>query len=213
MKLGILCCGLLLLFGLPIAAPAFEVGLGASISNKFLTIFTADGKEIASLQDDSHLWPYLTIKSEDKYFGDSSFGYFYYGWYSQASVNKIKDHPDQGLPSSVNLEFLYAGATVFYMFGDRLVTKNNGHTQHAIGIGAGWGASRIDGTVDAAYTSTGVTENINSNLTGNSANIFYRYMWGEMFLIFDASTVQVSNGARRYDTTDTSITLGRYFDF
>lgn len=204
-----------ILSGMCLSASAwsFEVGVGASFSNKYLNVFTNDGKEIAALEGDSGIWPYLSIKTEDKYFGDSSFGYFYYGWYSQAAVNKIKDHPDRVLPSSVDISFLYAGATAFYILGNKKVTKNNGHTQHAIGLGAGWGASKIEGTIPAVYTSTGITENISSSLTGSSANIFYRYLWDEYFVIFDASTVQVNNGARRYDVTDSSIMLGRYFDF
>ena len=113
MKTGKLLIGLLFMVCIPVSSCAFELGLGASVSNKYLTIFTQNGKEIASLQDDSGLWPYLTLKTDDKYFGDSSFGYFYYGWYSQAAANKVKDHTDQGLPSSVHLSFLYAGATFF----------------------------------------------------------------------------------------------------
>ncbi|MFA6902816.1 MAG: hypothetical protein WC236_07030, partial [Gallionellaceae bacterium] len=86
-------------------------------------------------------------------------------------------------------------------------------SQHAVGIGAGWGASKINGTIPAAFTSTGVDEKIDSNLTGTSANIYYRYLWEEMFLTFDASTVKTNNGSRTYETTESSITLGRYFDF
>lgn len=213
MKLGIILLGLLLAVCLPVTAWPFEVGIGASFSKKYLNIFTADGKEIAALEGDSGLWPHISIKSEDRYFGDSSFGYFFYGWYTQDAVDKVKDHRDRVLPSRVNLSFLYAGATAFYAFGNKHITKDNGHSQHAIGIGAGWGASKINGTVPAAYTSTGVTEQIDSNLTGTSANIYYRYLWEEMFLIFDASTVQVNNGARKYETTESSITIGRYFDF
>lgn len=192
---------------------AFEIGVGASFSKKYLNVFNESGSELASLEGDSGLWPYVSIKTEDKYFGDTSFGYFYYGWYTQDAVDKVKDHADRVLPSRVNMAFLYAGATLFYTFGDKLVTLKNGHSQHAVGLGAGWGASKINGSIPAAYTHTGFDESIDSNLTGTSVNIFYRYLWGEMFLMFDASTVQVKNGNRRYDTTESSFTLGRYFDF
>lgn len=213
MKFGNFLLHLLILAVCIPAASAFEVGLGASASKKYLNVFNADGKEIAALEGDSGLWPHLSIKSEDRYFGDSSFGYFFYGWYTQDAVDKVKDHTDRVLPSRINLSFLYAGATAFYVFGNKLITKDNGHSQHAVGIGAGWGASKINGTIPAAFTSTGVDEKIDSNLTGTSANIYYRYLWEEMFLLFDASTVQVNNGARKYETTESSITLGRYFDF
>lgn len=194
-------------------AAAFEIGVGASFSNKYLSVFNENGTELASLQGDSDLWPSISIKTEDKYFGDSSFGYFYYGWYTQDAVDKVKDHADRVLPSRVNMAFLYAGATVFYIFGNKLVTKENGQSQHAAGIGAGWGASKIEGTIPAQFTNDGVEQRIDSNLTGNSANIFYRYLRGEMFFIFDISTVQVRNGNRRYDTSETGITIGKYFDF
>jgi hypothetical protein len=194
-------------------ASAFEIGVGASVSKKYLNVFNESGAELAGLEGDSGLWPYLSIKTEDKYFGDTSFGYFYYGWYTQDAVDKVKDHADRVLPSRVNLAFLYAGATVFYAFGNKLITSQNGQSQHAVGIGAGWGASKIYGTIPAEFTNTGLTEAIDSNLTGTSVNIFYRYLWGEMFLMFDASTVQVKNGNRRYDTTESSFTLGHYFDF
>lgn len=192
---------------------AFEFGVGVSASKKNLSVFNESGAELASLEGDSGFWPYLTIKTEDKYFNDSSLGYFYYGWYTQDAVDKVKDHADRVLPSRVNMAFLYAGATVFYMFGSKLVTAENGQSQHAVGIGAGWGASRINGNIPAPYTNSGIEEKIDSNLTGTSANIFYRYLWGEIFFMFDASTVQVRNGSRRYDTSETSFTLGRYFDF
>ena len=191
---------------------ALEVGLGASLNNKTLTIRTTEGVETAALEGNAQLWPYLSIKTDDKYFGDSSFGYFYYGWYSQASVNKVKDHPDQVLPSAVQMAFLYAGATAFYAFGEKRITKENLQTQHAVGIGLGWGASKIEGTIPAAYTKTGSAEYIDSSLTGNSYNIFYRYMWEEMFFMFDASAVQVNNGNRKYETGEYSLIFGRYFD-
>jgi hypothetical protein len=213
MKLKNLLIGLLLAVCLPVTVWGFEIGIGASVSKKYLSIFNENGTELAGLEGDSGLWPYLSIKTDDRYFGDSSFGYFYYGWYSQDAVDKVKDHPERVLPARVNLAFLYAGATVFYAFGHKQVTPENGQSQHAIGIGAGWGASKINGTIPAAYTNTGAAETIDSNLTGASVNIFYRYLWDKIFFIFDASTVQVKNGDRRYDTTESSITLGRYFDF
>jgi hypothetical protein len=185
---------------------AFEIGAGISFSNKYLTVSTLDDKKIADFEGDSGLWPYLSIKTDDKYFGDSSLGYFYYGWYSQSAVDKVKDNRSVTLPSPVHLQFLYAGATAFYVFGDRKVIRNNGHSQHAVGIGAGWGASRIKGKIPASYTTTGVTEEIDSSLTGSSVNIFYRYMW-------DVSAVQVKNGARKYDTSDTTFTIGKYFEY
>lgn len=212
MKIRNFLFGLMCIVCLPVPALAFEVGIGASLNQKSLTINTADGQEISALEGDPHLWPYLSIKTDDKYFGDSSFGYFYYGWYSQASVDKVKNQSGRVLPSPVNMSFLYAGATAFYMFGNKHVSKENLHTQHVVGIGLGWGASIIEGTVPAAFTNTGVTENISSNLRGNSYNIFYRYMWEEMFFMFDANTVQVNNGSRRYDTGEFSLIFGRYFD-
>ena len=191
---------------------AFEVGVGASINQKNLIVKNVNQTEISSLEGNAQLWPYLSIKTEDKYFGESSFGYFYYGWYSQAAVDRVKDHPDQVLPSPVRMDFLYAGATAFYIFGNKRVTKENFHTQHAIGIGLGWGASRIEGAIPAAYTKTGVDENISSNLTGSSYNLFYRYLWEEMFFMFDVSGVQVNNGSRRYESGEFSIIFGRYFE-
>lgn len=172
-----------------------------------------NSNELVSLEGDSGLWPYLSIKTNDKYFGDSDFGYFYYGWYSQSAVDKVKNHREQVLPAPINLQFLYAGATLFYVLGEKEVTENNGYSQHAIGIGAGWGASRISGDIPAAYISTGTDEHIDSNLTGSSANIFYRYLWGNLFMKLDISVVEVVNGAHKYSTSDGTITVGRYFDF
>lgn len=192
---------------------AFEIGVGASFTNKYLSVLDRDGKELAAFEGDTGLWPYFSIKSHDKYFGESDFGYFYYGWYAQSAVEKVKDHRERVLPAPVNLQFLYAGATIFYVLGEKEVTENNGYSQHAIGIGAGWGASRISGDIPAAFMSTASDEHIDSSLTGSSANIFYRYLWGSMFLMIDVSTVEVINGTRKYQTSDGTLTLGRYFDF
>jgi hypothetical protein len=213
MKIRDLWFWILISFFSTVTASAFEIGVGVSVSKKNLSVFNESGTELASLEGDSGFWPYISIKTDDKYFGDSSFGYFYYGWYTQDAVDKVKNQQEMVLPSPVRLAFLYAGATVFYTFGSKLVTRDNGQSQHAIGLGGGWGASKINGSIPAAYTNNGVDQTIDSYQTGSSANIFYRYLWGEMVFMFDASTVQVRNGGRRYDTTETSITLGRYFDF
>ena len=69
---------------------AFEVGVGASINQKNLIVKNVNQTEISSLEGNAQIWPYLSIKTEDKYFGESSFGYFYYGWYSQAAVDRVK---------------------------------------------------------------------------------------------------------------------------
>ena len=98
--------GTLLLVCVPLTCRAFEMGVGASISQKNLVVKTEDQAKISTLEGNAQLWPYLSIKTDDKYFGESSFGYFYYGWYSQAAVDKVKDHPDQVLPSQVRMDFL-----------------------------------------------------------------------------------------------------------
>ncbi len=203
----------LFIFIFCINVQAFEIGVGASITTKYLSVLNKDGKELAAFEGDAGLWPNLSIKSHDKYIGESDFGYFYYGWYSQSAVDKVKDHRDRVLPTPVNLQFLYAGATIFYLLGEKEVTENNGYSQHAIGIGAGWGASRISGDIPAVFMSTATDEHIDSSLKGTSANIFYRYLRGNMFLVIDISTVEVINGTRKYQTSDGSLTLGRYFDF
>ncbi len=193
--------------------PAFEIGAGASFSNHYLNIYDQNNVKLTQLEGDTGLWPYLTIKSEDHYFGDDSdIGYAFYGWYSQSSVNKLSRDTAQMLPAPVNLQFLYAGASVFYVFGGKAVTEKNGNTQHAVGVGYGLGASRISGDIPAAFISTGMDEHLDSSLTGTSSEIFYRYLWGNLFFKLTISTVDVKNG-KDYSTSESTMTLGRYFDF
>ena len=195
-------------------ANAYEIGAGISFSNHYLNIYDQNNTKLTQLEGDAGLWPYLTIKSEDRYFGDDSkFGYSFYGWYTQSSVNKLSSDRSQVLPAPVNLQFLYAGVSVFYVIGGKAITEANGDTQHAIGLGVGWGASRISGDIPAAFISTGVDEHIDSNLTGSSGELFYRYLWGDKFFKITVSLVDVKNGSKSYSTSDSTITFGKYFDF
>lgn len=194
---------------------AIDVGLGVSVSATTFTVGDTSGAKIADLQSNLQLGPYIEIASEHNYFGDSPFGYYFYGGYSQGESNVSFSGPGsqtkQTNSTPIKSSMTYVGATLLYAFGDK-ITKIDKSFQHTVGMGLGLGHLKAYGTVDAALTSTGQPEHIDVSNDGPSVDFYYRYLENNgWFFETRFRNVETHRNDRYYKAADISFSLGRYF--
>lgn len=210
MKIKYIVLYTLLLFSTQIFA--LDLQLGVSAANRYITAYQKvngqRGSEIVALHGDISWTPDIGLSGDQHSLDESNFGYYYFGGYAQGKADTVVS-TGQKIPTPISTSIVYGGGTIYYILGDKNITSG----QHILGVGLGLGYINANGTVPAAFTKTGTTENINLATTGLAVDVFYRYVTNGWYFYAGAKGVAGSdNGTREYQTNATLISIGKIFN-
>ncbi|HKI62466.1 MAG TPA: hypothetical protein VKA31_09255 [Mariprofundaceae bacterium] len=200
------------LLALPSAAAALSLDFAVSISQPSLKIkSTANDSVLAEMVDKATIWPSITLKTRERYFGDSNFGYTAeaMAWYMRLNRQKVgRNEVDLG--TSARGYFAYLTPSIYYRFGDRYSMESPGWMT-TVGVGLGVGYLNVKGTMMTTGTTPGTLQNINYSGFGASTGLFIEVMKSNWFLRLSSFGPALNNGSLKLELSDTSIKIGRRF--
>lgn len=199
---------------LPSAATALSLDFAVSISQPSLKVKSvANDSVLAEMVDKATIWPSITLKTRERYFGDSNFGYTAeaMAWYMKLDRQKVGSN-EVDLGTSARGYFAYLTPTVYYRFGDRYSMDSSGWMT-TIGLGVGVGYLNVQGTMLTTGTTPSRLEKINHVGFGASTGLFVEVMKNRWFLRLTSFGPVTKNGSINLELNDTSIKIGRRFNF
>lgn len=208
------CLTVACLLFMPLSANALTLDLGVSISQPSLKVKSASNNTVlAEMVDKASIWPSVSIKTKERYFGDSNFGYTAeaMAWYMRMNRQKVgKNTVDLG--TSARGYFAYLTPTLYYRFGDKYSMQSS-HWMTTVGLGIGVGYLNVNGTMMTTGITPSTLQRIDDVGFGVSTGLFVEVMKNQWFLRFASFGPALNNGSMNLQLSDTSIKFGRRFDF
>lgn len=198
----------------PATAFALSIDFAASISQPSLKIkSTANNAVLAEMVEKASLWPSVSLKTKERYFGDTNFGYSVdaMAWYMRLNRQKVGGS-EVDFGTSAKGYFAYLTPTVYYRFGDKYSMDSSGWMT-TIGLGLGVGYLNVKGTMMTTGTTPSTLQPINEVGIGLSTGLFVEVMKSRWFLRFASFGPALNNGSMNLQLSDTSIKIGRRFRF
>jgi len=199
---------------MPSSVQALTLDLGASISQPSLQIKSSiNNTLLGEMVDQASLWPSLTLKTKERYFGSSNFGYTaeMMAWYMKLDRQR-KAGKEVNLGTSVRGYFGYLTPTLYYRFGDKY-SIDSSNWMSTLGIGLGVGYLNVKGSMITTETSPNRLEQIHDVGFGASTGLFLEVMKNGWFLRLTNFGPILNNGSLNLELRDNSIKFGKRFTF
>ncbi|MDX8404283.1 MAG: hypothetical protein R8K54_07745 [Mariprofundaceae bacterium] len=208
------CLVLACLLFMPSVTHALTLDLGVSISQPSLKIKSASNDTVlAEMVDKASIWPSVALKTKERYFGDSNFGYTaeVMAWYMKLNQQKVGGE-EVSLGTSVRGYFAYLTPTLYYRFGDKYGMESSGWMT-TIGLGVGVGYLNVKGTMITTGTNPNRLERVDDVGFGASTGLFVEIMKNKWFLRLTNFGPILNSGSLNLELRDNSIKFGRRFNF
>jgi len=203
----------LMLFA-PAAAHALSLDLAVSVSQPSLQLKSAQNDVLlGEMVDRASVWPSVALKTRERYFGDSNFGYTaeMMAWYMKMKHQKTGGK-QLDLGTSASGYFAYLTPTLYYRFGDKYSMESPDWLA-TIGIGIGVGYLNVRGTMITTETTPSQLQRLDRVGFGLSTGLFIEVMKNRWFLRLTNFGPILTSGASKLELRDNSIKLGRRFKF
>jgi hypothetical protein len=194
-------------------AHALTLDLGASVSQPSLSIRdTATDNVVAEMVDRAAIWPSLSLRTRERYFGETNFGYAasVWAWYMNIGQQKVSGK-NVNLGTSVRGYYAYLTPTLSYRFGDKF-SMESPNWMTTVGIGLGIGYLNVRGEAITTGTTPQVRKRINDSGFGLSTGVFLEVMKHGWFVRLNNFGPILSNSNFKLDFRDNSITFGKRID-
>ncbi|MFQ5582400.1 MAG: hypothetical protein ACE5F3_07245 [Mariprofundaceae bacterium] len=192
---------------------ALSIDLGVSVSQPSLLIRdTATDNVLAEMTDKAAIWPSVSIKTRERYFGETNLGYSasVRAWYMNIDQQKVGGN-EVNLGTSAKGYYAYLTPTIYYRFGDKY-SMESPDWMGTIGIGVGVGYLNVRGDVVTTGTTPQVRKRIDNVGFGLSSGIFLEVIKQGWFLrITNFGPILMDKGFT-LDLRDNSITFGKRFE-
>jgi hypothetical protein len=207
-------CRLLAVFGLlmPATAHALTLNLAASISQPSLTVKSrANNAVLGTLTSKAELWPSVSLKTREHYFGNSKFGSTteMMFWYLHLDHQQVGGQ-QINMGTSADGYYAYLTPTLYYRFGDRY-SMESPNWMASIGIGVGVGYLNVKGSIITTGVQPQTRQSININGIGLSTGLFFEIMKKRWFFRFTSFGPSLNTGSHNLQLHDTAIQIGRSF--
>jgi len=209
--LGLTAACLLLL---PSNAPALSLDLAVSISRPSLQMkSTTNDAVLGEMVDKASIWPSIALKTRERYFGDSNFGYTaeMMAWYMKMNRQKVGSK-EVNLGTSARGYFAYLTPTLYYRFGDKF-SMESPDWMATIGLGVGIGYLNVKGNMITTNTTPSQLQRIDRVGFGTSTGLFIEVMKNRWFFRITNFGPALKNGSINLELRDNSIKIGKRFDF
>ncbi len=199
---------------MPSKVHALSLDLAASLSQPELQLKSAtDDRVLGTMVGRSTLWPSVTLKTRERYFGGSHFGYSAsaMAWYMRMNQQRTGGRV-VNLGTSARGYFAYLTPTFYYRFGDRY-SMESPNWMGSIGIGAGLGYLNVKGNMVTTETAPTRLEPINYVGVGVSTGLFLEILKKKWFFRVANYGPMLNSGSLKLELRNTSIKFGRSFEF
>jgi hypothetical protein len=161
-----------------------------------------------TLSEDISYSPFLILASPYKYFGDTNAGtYVEYGFGSfQLNQQAVGGSELVDLGTSVKGRHVYVTPAIFYNFGEKMTSANNGHS-FKIGIGVGVGYASAEGDIIFTET-TGEKHTFDMSGIGLGISVLADYRWKNLMVRAVGGSASIDEGQYTYSTFDFSMDFG-----
>ncbi|MDX8406978.1 MAG: hypothetical protein R8L58_01185 [Mariprofundaceae bacterium] len=196
------------------SAYALTFDLGGSVSQASLALRAVNNNaRLAEMVDRASLWPSVSLKTRERYFGDTHFGYSaeMFAWYMRMNRQKVNGQ-ELNLGTSAKGYFAYLTPTVYYRFGDKYSMESDGWMT-TLGIGLGVGYLNVKGTMLTTEITPQRLQAIDGVGFGFSSGLFAEVMKKRWFVRLTNYGPILRKGSLKLDLRYNSITLGRRFEF
>jgi len=194
-------------------AAALSIDLGVGISQPTLTVRdAATDKVLAEMVDRAAIWPSVSIRTKERYFGDTNFGYSasVWAWYMSISQQRVAGQ-EVDLGTSVKGYYAYLTPTVYYRFGDKY-SMESPNWMGTIGFGIGVGYLNVRGDIITTEITPQRRQQIDDAGIGLSAGVFLEVIRHGWFLRFASFGPILNNSSFTLDLRDNSLTFGKRFE-
>ena len=130
------------------------------------------GYDVAEMYSDEDLEPALSVKSMNRYFTNSSFGYFIESGIESYSLHRNVLSGSEAVKTRLDGQYFYLTPTVFYDF----IKGSPGHKSFKIGAGFGMGYLTADGKVKIEGPGLPI-RNIDGKSFGTSFGLMLEYSY------------------------------------
>ena len=192
---------------------ALSIDLGVSVSQPSLLIRdSATDKVLAEMVDRAAIWPSISIKTRERYFGETNVGYSasVWAWYMNLDQQKVAGN-EVNLGTSVKGYYAYLTPTIYYRFGDKYSMESSGW-MGTVGFGMGVGYLNVRGDVITTETTPQRRQQIDNAGIGLSAGIFLEVIKQGWFLRITNFGPILGDKSFTLDLRDNSITFGKRFE-
>ncbi len=192
------------------SAYALTLDLGASVSQPSLSIRdAATDNVVAEMVDRAAIWPSLSLRTRERYFGETNFGYSasVWAWYMNIGQQKVAGK-NINLGTSAKGYYAYLTPTLSYRFGDKF-SMESPNWMTTVGIGLGIGYLNVRGDTITTRTTPQVRKPINDSGFGLSTGVFLEVMKHGWFMRLNSFGPILSNSNFKLDFRDNSITFGK----
>lgn len=198
----------------PSTTHALSIDFAASVSQPSLKIKSVSNDTVlAEMVDKASIWPSVSLKTKERYFYDSNFGYSAeaMAWYMKLDRQKVSSK-EVNLGTSARGYFAYLTPTLYYRFGDKY-SMDSSDWMTTIGVGLGVGYLNVKGTMMTTGTSPNRFGRIDDIGFGLSSGLYVEIMKDRWFLRFTSFGPALNNGTVNLELRDNSIKIGRRFNF
>lgn len=195
---------------------AYRLTAGISVNSTDFDVYDKGSTSSnGTLSEDFSLFPFITVGSPYRYFGDSNWGGLMEYSFSGFKLNRqtIGDDPDNlvDLGTSVSGYYAFVTPTLFYsFFGKEAHNERN----HALISGIGVGLGYLNASGDIIFTeSTQERVNIDVSSTALAVSLFVDYRIGNLMTRLSGGLVTVPQGEFDYDAFGFTWDVGYVFGF
>lgn len=160
----------------------------------------------------------LSLNSPYEYYGTSSSGYYIayniktFDFNKQDTTISGSDITEADLGTSVSGYNIYAYASMFFNFGDKFIITDN-DSALKLGLGAGLGFLKADGTMILTERPGSPLINIDINDFGLSFGFFVDYRYGPWILRVETIGTEVKQDGIQFVYTTIPIQIGYSYKF
>jgi hypothetical protein len=190
----------------------FMIGVGISSKYVSFDVYRAgESTPEGTLTEGEYLTFFLLLGSPYRYFGKSSFGYYFEMGYSAYNFDRqeIGDNLED-LRTSVNGSYFYLTPVLFYDFGNR---RSQRDFTIKLGIGYGLGYLKASGDIIFTRDNQNTSYSYNINEWGEAFSMMLDSRYKQWIFRIIASGPEITKGDFEYNIFDISIDVGYAFHF
>ncbi len=209
-KLTLIAAALAGLFSQATQAATLEVGGG--FGSKTLRAGVGSQEDSGVMVDDTSIVPVYSVRFDERYIGDSRWGYYVEFMNSYFEVDKQRIGGNLVDRDTSVLGFYgHLTPVLFYRFGDRYLTQSN-NWNYTVGFGIGLGYLRMRGTMEMTELNPSEVRDLDIEGFGLSSGIVLEAAKGRWFGRLSNFSPTIEAGDTSYTLDDTSLTIGYRFD-
>lgn len=200
---------ILLVLALPVAGA--ELILGIALRDSDISVQDADsGRELARVSDKQRVVPQFVVKTRDRHFGDSSFGWFvdFGEGYVRGDRQRVNGQ-DVDLGTTLSAVYWQLTPTIFYDL-NRGAPVEASHFRAGFGLGLGY--MDVSGDVILTNEPGQPRRTYSEEKYTYSLGIFFEYSKNDWLFQIKHYGPQARGGGVRFSSENLTLVFGRRFN-